>query len=51
MVYGGVMLLFDLKSPSWKPGLVIFISWIISIFVIIAYVIKIVADALPGLIS
>ena len=50
MVYGGVMLLFDLKSPSWKPGLIIFIAWIISIFVIIAYIIKIIADALPGLI-
>ena len=51
MVYGGVMLLFDLRAPSWKPGLILFIAWLISIFVIIAYVIKITADALPGLIN
>lgn len=49
MIYGGIMLLFDLRAPSWHPGLVIFIAWLISIFVIIGWVIKIVADALPGL--
>lgn len=50
MLYGGIMLLFDLKAPSWRPGIVIFIAWLISIFVIAAYVIKTVADALPTLI-
>lgn len=48
MLYGGIMLTFDLKSPSWKPGLVVFISWILSIFVIAAWVVKSIADALPG---
>lgn len=47
MIYGGIMLLFDLKSPSWRPGLVLFIAWIISIFVIAAWVVKTVADVLP----
>lgn len=50
MLYGGIMLLFDLKAPSWRPGLVIFIAWIMSIFAIAAYVLKIIADALPTLI-
>jgi phage shock protein PspC (stress-responsive transcriptional regulator) len=50
MLYGGIMLTFDLKSPSWKPGLVLFISWVISIFVIAAWVVKTIADALPGMI-
>lgn len=49
MLYGGIMLSFDLKSPSWKPGLVIFIAWLISLFVVAAWVIKAFADALPGL--
>ena len=47
MIYGGIMLLFDLKSPSWRPGLVLFIAWIISIFVIAGWVVKTVADVLP----
>lgn len=45
-IYNGIMLLFDLKAPSWKPGLVIFISWVISIFVFAGYVAKLAADAL-----
>lgn len=50
MLYGGIMLTFDLKSPSWKPGLVLFITWVISIFVIVAWVVKAFADVLPGMI-
>jgi hypothetical protein len=50
MLYGGIMLTFDLKSPSWKPGLVLFITWVISIFVIAAWVVKAFADVLPGMI-
>jgi hypothetical protein len=48
MLYGGIMLTLDLKSPTWKPGLVVFISWVLSIFVIAAWVVKTIADALPG---
>lgn len=35
MLYGGIMLLFDLKSPSWRPGLVIFLLWVVSLVVFI----------------
>ncbi|MBO5814542.1 MAG: PspC domain-containing protein [Bacteroidales bacterium] len=51
IIYGAVMLLFDLKSPAWRPGLILFIAWIISIFVIIGWMAVQVADALPELIS
>ncbi len=46
-IYNGVMVLFDLKPPTWRPGLIIFIAWVLSIFVIAGWVIKTVADALP----
>lgn len=45
-IYNGIMLLFNLKAPSWKPGLVIFISWVISIFIFAGYVAKLAAEAL-----
>ena len=45
--YGGIVLCLDLKSPSWKPGLVIFILWIISIIVLVAWVLKEVAEWIP----
>ena len=48
-IYNGIMLLFDLKAPSWKPGLVIFISWVIGIFIFAGYVAKLAADALGTL--
>lgn len=28
MIYGGLKLVFDFKSPKWHPGLVIFLCWI-----------------------
>lgn len=49
-IYNGIMLLFDLKAPSWRPGLILFIAWVISIFVIIAYILKMTAEAFPSLI-
>lgn len=33
MLYGGIMLLFNLNSPRWRPGLVIFVVWIIALTV------------------
>lgn len=30
LLYNGVMLTFGLKSPSWRPGLVLFIAWLVS---------------------
>ena len=49
-IYNGVMLLFNLKTPSWKPGLVLFIAWLISIFVLAGWVAMTVGEALPALI-
>ena len=31
MLYGSIMLLFRIKSPSWHPGLVIFVLWLITL--------------------
>ena len=31
MLYGGLQLLFGFKSPSWHPGLVIFILWLMAL--------------------
>ena len=35
MIYGGTMMVFDFKSPSWRPGLVIFLLWVMSLVVFI----------------
>lgn len=35
MLYGGIQLIFGFKSPSWRPGLVIFILWLIIIIVLL----------------
>lgn len=48
-IYNGIMFLFDLKAPSWKPGLVIFIAWVISIFATAGYFISIAAESLRTL--
>lgn len=50
MLYGGIMMCFDFKAPSWKPGLVIFIVWVISVFVLIGWVLNKVAELLPMMI-
>ena len=47
LIYGGIMLIFDFKRPVWKPGLVLFIAWIISFFVLVAWILAQVADWLP----
>ena len=50
LIYGGIMLIFDFKRPTWKPGLVLFIMWIISFFVLTAWILTQVADWLPTII-
>ncbi len=42
MIYGGILLLFNLKSPNWHPGLVILLLWLVSLFVTIIYSISLV---------
>ncbi len=31
MLYGGIQMIFGFKPPRWKPGLIIFIIWMISL--------------------
>jgi phage shock protein PspC (stress-responsive transcriptional regulator) len=31
LIYAGIHLIFNLRSPSWRPGLVVFILWLLSI--------------------
>ena len=35
LIYAGIMLIFDLKSPSWRPGLVLFLLWVVVLVVFI----------------
>lgn len=30
-LYSGIQMLFDFKSPKWRPGLIIFLLWVASI--------------------
>lgn len=47
MLYGGIMLTFDFKRPAWKPGLIIFVLWVISLLALAAWLLSKVADWLP----
>ena len=31
ILYGSIMMIFHFKSPSWHPGLVIFVLWLIAL--------------------
>ena len=31
ILYGSIMMIFHFKSPSWHPGLVIFVLWLIAV--------------------
>ncbi len=31
MLYAGIMLTFDLRSPKWRPGLIIFVLWLLCV--------------------
>jgi hypothetical protein len=35
LIYAGIMLIFNLKTPSWRPGLVLFLLWVIVLVVFI----------------
>ena len=35
LLYGGIQLIFGFKSPSWKPGLVVFVLWLIIVIVLL----------------
>ena len=34
LIYLGIMLLFDLKAPKWRPGLCLLVIWLIAITVL-----------------
>lgn len=38
MLYGGIQMLFGFKSPKWRPGLILFIIWVISIIFSISFI-------------
>ncbi len=38
MLYGSVLMLFRFKSPSWRPGLVIFVLWVIALVALLILV-------------
>ena len=50
LLYAGIVLCFNLKTPSWRPGLVIFILWVASVLTTIAWVLHKVAEYLPTVI-
>lgn len=51
MLYNGIRLIFDMKSPSWKPGIILFVLWIISILALIVWILLQVAERLPYIIA
>jgi phage shock protein PspC (stress-responsive transcriptional regulator) len=44
MLYGGIMLLFQLKSPRWRPGLINFIVWLLACISLAGCMIKASSD-------
>ena len=34
LIYGGVQMIFGFKSPKWRPGLVIFVLWLVVLVVL-----------------
>ena len=45
MLYGSILLLFRIKAPSWRPGLVVFVLWLISL---VALTILLLASLAPA---
>ncbi len=38
-VYVGVVELFNLKTPKWKPGMILFLLWVVSLLVVVCYMV------------
>ena len=34
LIYGGILLIFGFKPPKWRPGLVIFVLWLVILVVV-----------------
>lgn len=39
MIYGGVMLLFNLKAPAWHPGLCLLVTWLVALTILAVLVV------------
>ena len=48
LLYAGIQLIFGFKSPSWRPGLVIFVLWLIIVIVLLVLFIAGAASAEYG---
>ena len=40
MLYWGMKLCFNFKAPKWRPGMIIFIVWLVSLIVFVLFVVK-----------
>mgnify|MGYP002620670440 CR=1 FL=1 len=47
MLYGGIQLIFGFKSPSWRPGLVIFILWLVDLVILSVSVVGLGLSSVP----
>ena len=45
LLYAGIQLIFGFKNPSWKPGLIIFVFWLIVVIVLLVLLIASAASA------
>ena len=36
ILYAGIQMLFNFKSPRWRPGLIIFLLWLVSLISLVA---------------
>ena len=34
LIYGGIQMIFGFKPPKWRPGLVIFVLWLVVLVVL-----------------
>jgi len=41
LLYGGVKLLFKIKTPKWRPGLIMFIVWLLSLIGLVILGVKV----------
>jgi len=48
MIYGGIMLMFDLKSPKWHPGLVLFLLWAVALTATVVLGMGALTDSAPA---
>lgn len=44
MLYGGILLLFHLKAPKWRPGLISFIVWLLACIALGGSLVKVSSD-------